>query len=284
MSLGQKLLFGASLLLILATALCLPLDDPWWWLVPCALLVAYQALIVWGVLDLRLNMFARSVCAVETSQLHISLTFDDGPDPISTPCVLAALKQAGISATFFVIGSKVERYPDLVQRIVREGHTVAVHSYAHQLGYSFLSPRYVETDILRCKRLIEACNVACSDYFRPPVGQVSPRTARGIRAAGMRLVGWSVRGGDGVKHRTTSDCVARVCAGVKPGAIVLLHDAWQGRSLEDSPRICELSQEEQLGLAPAGVRALPQILMQLKQRGYQCVPLDELLGSHRFLS
>jgi peptidoglycan/xylan/chitin deacetylase (PgdA/CDA1 family) len=273
------LLFAASLLLVLATVLSLPLHDPWWWLLPCVMLVAYQALIVWGVLDLRLNMFAPSICAVKTSRPHVSLTFDDGPDPISTPHVLDVLRAAEISATFFVIGSKVERYPALVRRIVHEGHTVAVHSYAHELGYSFLSPRYVEADILRCRRLIEECGVACSKYFRPPVGQVSPRTARGIRATGMQLIGWSVRAGDGVQRRTPNECVARVCAGVKPGAIVLLHDAWQGRSLEDTPRVLQLSPDERLALAPAGARSLPQIITQLKQQGYQCVPLHQLLSA-----
>jgi len=281
---GRKLLFLATLLLILITALCLQLGDPWWWLVPAVLLLGYQALIVWGVLDLRLNMFADSTCAVRTTQPVVSLTFDDGPDPVSTPWVLDVLKQANISATFFVIGSKVERYPDLVRRMADEGHTVAIHSYKHQLGYSFLSPHYVKMDILRCKQLINACNVTCSPFFRPPVGQVSPRTSRGIEETGMRLIGWSVRGGDGVERRTTNDCLARVCAGVRPGAIVLLHDAWQGRSLQDTPQLSELSDEEQLKLAPAGVRALPQILSQLSQLGYRCVSLEQLLAQHTTLS
>lgn len=281
MSLGRWLLWGASAFVVAGTLCSLSLPGPFWWLVPALLLLGYQALVVWGVLDLRLNMFAQSTCSIATKQRIFCLTFDDGPDPVSTPVVLDALQQARVQATFFVIGHKVERYPELVRRIASEGHTLAIHSYKHELWYSFLSPRFVQQDILRCKQLIEGCGVPCSSFFRPPVGQASPRTAEGIRRARVRTIGWNVRGGDGVRRRSSEDCMQRVLSRIGPGSIVLLHDAWQGRSLEDEPGALSLSPAERLMLAPAGARTLPRLLGALQERGYRCLPLETLLRADR---
>ena len=264
--------------MILGTFVGLSLPAPYWWLVPLGLLLAYQGLIVWGVLDLRLNMFARCVYRANGATNQIALTFDDGPDPISTPLVLQALRGSGAKATFFVVGRKVERYPDVIRQIASEGHSLAVHSYGHELNYAFLSPAFVARDIARCQQLIEQCGVPCSNFFRPPVGQASPRTALGIERAQVRCVGWSVRGGDGVRRRTIEQCLARVSRGLKGGAIVLLHDAWQGRALEDDPRaINARAQGTILEHCPAGVGALPQLLQMLGEQQYRCVTLDELL-------
>lgn len=280
---GRVLLLLASLLVVVGALVGLTLPAPYWWLVPLGLLLAYQGLIVWGVLDLRLNMFVRCVYRASGAINQIALTFDDGPDPISTPLVLQALREAGAKATFFVIGRKVERYPDVIRQIASEGHSLAVHSYGHQLNYAFLSPTFVARDIARCKQLIEQCGVPCSTFFRPPVGQASPRTALGIERAQVRCVGWGVRGGDGVRRRTVAQCLARVTPGLNSGAIVLLHDAWQACSLEDDPQVKSAqSNGTVLARCPAGVGALPQLLQTLRKKQYRCVTLDELLRDTQF--
>ncbi len=276
MSKGQVLLNGATLLVVTATAFSLKLPDPYWWLVPVFLLFAYQGVIVWGVLDLSLSMFTPSICRIRTSEPVVALTFDDGPDPLSTPLVLEALSAAGVQATFFVVGRKVERYPELVRAIAAAGHEVAVHSYGHELNYSFLSPRFVRDDIRRCQELLQECGVEASPFFRPPVGQASPRTARGIAEAGVSCIGWSVRGGDGVARRTKDDCIHRLKKGIEAGAIVLLHDAWQGRDLsQELPETA--SSEERRSHSPAGVQALPELLQHLKNRGFSCMTVGDLL-------
>jgi len=275
--LGQLLLGAASLLLVLLTAFSLTLPAPLWWLLPVGLLVLYQGVIVWGVLDLRLSMFVRSTCRLPTQDRVIALTFDDGPDPISTPLVLDALREAEVKATFFVIGHKVERYPEIIKRIAEEGHLLALHSYQHQLHYSFLAPQVVRADIEHCKQLLANCGVSCSNYFRPPVGQASPRTGLGIHLGQVECIGWSVRGGDGVARRSTGSCVTRVETGLAPGAIVLLHDAWHNVCLDDARKGAR-SPESDLACSPAGVRGLPQILATMRKLGYRAVRLDEGLA------
>ncbi len=277
MSKGQVLLAGASLLVVAATALSMNLPAPYWWLLPALLLLAYQGVIVWGVLDLKLSMFTPSVCRVSSKEPVLALTFDDGPDPCSTPLVLDALSKAGARATFFVVGRKVERHPELVRAIAADGHELAVHSYGHELNYSFLSPRFVREDIRRCQSLLRNCGIETPTYFRPPVGQASPRTARGISEAGVLCIGWSVRGGDGVARRSKDDCLNRVKKGVAAGAIVLLHDAWQGRDLSDElPETT--SPEQRQARSPAGVQALPELLEHLKKQGLSSVTVSELLA------
>ncbi len=277
MTRGQFLLLGASVLVIVGSILSSSLPGPWWWLCPLALLGAYQGVIVWGVMDLRLGMFAPSICSVESPDKIIALTFDDGPDPVSTPLVLDALQRAGAHATFFVVGEKVERYPEVLRAIAAGGHEIAVHSYNHQLHYSFLSPSFVRDDILRCRRLIESYGVTCSEFFRPPVGQASPRTAAGMKSAAVTCIGWSVRGGDGVRRRTTAECLNRVLGGLSKGAIVLLHDAWQGRFLEQEVS-ATASPEERLRHSPAGARALSRLLDRFEAEGYTCLTVQALLS------
>lgn len=278
MSYGRILLVCASITVVVGTFLALSLPAPYWWLVPLALLLAYQGLIVWGVLDLRLNMFARCIYQVSGQLNKIALTFDDGPDPISTPLVLQALRNSNAKATFFVIGKKVERYPELIRQIAADGHDLAVHSHGHELTYAFLSPAFVSRDIARCRELIEQCGVSCSDFFRPPVGQASPRTALGIQRAHVRYIGWSARGGDGVRRRTIEQCLARVTRGLRGGAIILLHDAWQAGSLEDdAAAVAANAAGTILEHCPAGVGALPQLLLQLDEQDYRSVTLTELL-------
>jgi peptidoglycan/xylan/chitin deacetylase (PgdA/CDA1 family) len=99
-----------------------------------------------------------------------------------------------------------------------------------------------------------------------------------MRRAQVLSIGWSVRGGDGVARRTPRDCERRVLSKIGPGSIVLLHDAWQGRCLPDEAGARPLTLEQQLQLAPAGVRALPRLLTELRARGYECVSLESMLN------
>ena len=277
MTKGRVLIVAASLVVGVGSIVALRLPGPFWWLIPLFLLLAYQGIIVWGVMDLRLSMFTESVSSVQTQEKLLALTFDDGPDPISTPFVLEALRGADSKATFFVVGEKVERYPEIVRSIAAEGHQIALHSYGHELAYSFLSPDFVAADIARCRRILkECCGLESSNLFRPPVGQASPRTSEGMRRAGVTCVGWSVRGGDGVQRRTKDDCLARLRRGVRPGAIVLLHDAWQGRHLIDEVAR-DSSELDRRALCPAGVLALSELLTELQTAGYRCITLAELL-------
>lgn len=270
MSLARFLLFfltAAAFLLAGWSVLVGPL--PLW--IPLAFVSLYFAVIGFGVLNLRLRMFSDAICSVPAARGQVALTFDDGPDPHSTPEVLTMLKQANARATFFLVGKKVAKYPEIVRAIVEAGHALGVHSYEHDRLYAFLSPRAVRADIERTRDSIET---ACGErplWFRPPIGQMSPRTAAGVERAGALVVGWNVRARDGLRATSTEDCAERVLADLEQGAIVLLHDAWENQEVPAG------TSSEVVAASPAGVRALGRILAECKRRELRPVTIPELL-------
>jgi peptidoglycan/xylan/chitin deacetylase (PgdA/CDA1 family) len=220
---------------------------------------AYIALFLSGVFVIRLSMFADAVNEGPAGARGIALTFDDGPDPVSTPKVLAALAKAGAKATFFVIGKKAEAHPDVVADILAGGHAVGLHSYAHDRLFSLRSPKRVRADLERGIRVLESLTGERPAFFRPPIGHTSPAIARVADELDLVVVGWSVRGLDGVAADAAA-VTARVRRGLKDGAIVALHDASERGDRE-----------------PAGVRAIDDVLDAIGDRNLTVVPLESWL-------
>jgi peptidoglycan/xylan/chitin deacetylase (PgdA/CDA1 family) len=223
--------------------------------------VFYSSFVALGVMVMRLEMFGDACWFGETDRREVALTFDDGPSPEGTPRVLDALREAGLSATFFLIGEKAERHPEIVRRIVAEGHEIGVHSYRHERLYVFKTPRQIELDIRRCQDLIFEIAGVRPRFFRPPVGLMSPRIAAGVRRAGLLNVGWTVRTYDGVAHTTKESWLRNALAGLCPGNILLLHDA-----------------AEKDNFMPVSIAALPELFERIKERDYAVRPLAELVG------
>lgn len=269
MSIGRLLLFLLTAIAFVMAVLAFTVGPPPLW-VPAGLSVVYLGVIFWGVMDLRLGMFGDAICFVKDAGFCVALTFDDGPDPVSTPLTLNALRKGNAHATFFVVGKKAERHPELLRQIVLEGHELGIHSYAHERLYSLLPPERVKADIERTQAIVFSATGQRPIWFRPPVGQMSPRTARGAERAGATVIGWGVRGLDGLKKTTDEKCERRVVAGLAPGAIVLLHDGWER---EESDPLVGLTD------APAGVRSLARILAACRERGLVPVTIRELLRS-----
>src|SRR5262245_42121541 len=220
---------------------------------------AYVALLVTGVLMPRLEMFGDVTWRGDPETGAVAFTFDDGPHPVSTRRVLAALREAGATATFFVIGRKAEAHADLVREIVAAGHTVGVHGYDHDWLYALKSPRDVEADIRRAQDVVERAWGIRPYWFRPPTGQISPRTVDGARRAGVELVGWSVRALDGLSRAAPAGVTRRVARGLRAGAIVLLHDA-----------------SERDDFDPASGGALPALLAAARERGLAVTGLEQI--------
>lgn len=154
----------------------------------------------------------------------VALTFDDGPHPQGTPVVLEVLRERAATATFFLVGEQVVRYPALVAEIVAAGHAVELHCFRHRNNLR-LGPRDFLEDAERARVAIEdASDRAIFDY-RPPYGIFSASTLRAVRRRGWRPVLWSRWGRDWDRGATAESIARRSSAGIAAGDIVLLHDA-----------------------------------------------------------
>ena len=177
------------LLLLLASTLALGLAAYSVWVtppsIPVALLCALGYVILLGVGSMvpRLQMYGEVLYQVPEAAGHLALTFDDGPDPTSTSLVLDVLKARGHRATFFVLGMRAAAHPDLIERMVAEGHSVGIHSYDHYRAYALLPPRAVERDIAGYQEVLTQAGASDIGWFRPPVGQLSPRTFAGLKSS-----------------------------------------------------------------------------------------------------
>jgi peptidoglycan/xylan/chitin deacetylase (PgdA/CDA1 family) len=153
----------------------------------------------------------------------IALTFDDGPSPESTPIVLALLARYKLPATFFVIGSQAEQYPELIQRIVDEGHSVGNHSWGHDSLLMLRSEQRLAGDIRRTQEVLLKTGIRPL-VFRPPVGITGPRLGPALDTLGMFVVNFSCRGFDR-GNRNINNLADKVLKRLQPGDIVLLHDS-----------------------------------------------------------
>jgi peptidoglycan/xylan/chitin deacetylase (PgdA/CDA1 family) len=204
--------------------------------------------------------FGPVVARVRADQPVVALTFDDGPSPY-TAQVLDILARYQVQATFFVIGMNVEKYPDLVRRIVSEGHAIGNHTYSHPLLGPVESPSRFQRELDRADLAIQAATGVRTRLFRPPRGLRSPWMMHLARSSGYQVVTWSVSPDDW-RHPPSAVIAERVLDRVRPGAIVLLHD---GLETMASP-----PQENT-------VAALPAILEGLQKRGYRFVTVPELI-------
>jgi peptidoglycan-N-acetylglucosamine deacetylase len=227
-------------------------------------MLAYLGLILAGVLVLRLRVFTDAVVRAPAGSGGVVLTFDDGPDPVWTPRVLDTLEHAGVKATFFVIGEKTEKHPGIVQDMVRRGHAVGLHSYAHDRLFSLRSEARVERDLRRGIEVLERVTGMRPVLFRPPIGHTNPMIARVAERLDLVVIGWTVSGRDGTGWATPDRVSARVRRGLRDGVIVLLHDAAE-RGTHD----------------PAGPRALPGILEDIFAERLTVVPLVDWLEETR---
>lgn len=155
---------------------------------------------------------------------HVALTFDDGPDPASTPQFLAALDQIGWRATFFMLGDMARRAPGLAAEVVAAGHEVGVHGDVHRSQLR-RTPRAVADDIARAREAVHFATGVDPQWFRPPYGTLSLAGLRCARRAGLRSVLWTAWGRDWRPDATAGSVVADVLGGYVDGGTVLLHDS-----------------------------------------------------------
>ena len=228
--------------------------------VALALALAYVALVLSGVLVLRLRMFVDALTRGPKGARGVVLTFDDGPHPVHTRAVLDLLGRESARATFFVIGKKAEAHPDLVREILSRGHRVGLHSYEHDRFMALRSAAFVRADLERGMKALERITGERPTLFRPPVGHTNPSIARVVGELDLAVVGWTTSGLDGVASARPERVAARVRCALHDGAIIALHDAAERDDHE-----------------PAGVRALPAILDAVVRQHLEIVPLERWL-------
>jgi peptidoglycan/xylan/chitin deacetylase (PgdA/CDA1 family) len=153
-----------------------------------------------------------------------ALTFDDGPHPQGTPAALEQLADAGVPATFFLVGEQVQRNPALAREIVAAGHGVGLHCHRHR-NLLRLTPWQVRGDIERAQASIEDATGHALLLYRPPYGVLNASALRLARARGWRTLLWSDWGRDWEARATPESIAARVTAAATEGAVLLLHDA-----------------------------------------------------------
>lgn len=189
----------------------------------------------------------------DRAQPTLALTFDDGPFPIYTTLLLDTLAQLGVKATFFVTGENVQRYPFLVQAIIRAGHEVANHSYHHP-HLIRLSVAQMTEELASTQEAITAVTGQTPRYFRPPYGEYSADLMRVAHSLGLSTVMWTAGGGD-YASPSGEALKAKVLRQADSGGIVLLHEG-----------------------VPGTIRTLPQIAEALAQRGFNLTTVGTLLG------
>jgi len=187
------------------------------------LLAAFLIVLGLGVAMPRLQLFVPFVCQGRGDQRRVALTFDDGPDPRSTPALLDLLRETGVPATFFCVGARVAAHPELSARIVREGHLLENHSYAHSNLTNFFGVARLKAELERAQSAIQTATGVTPTCYRPPMGLSNPRVLTVTRALGLKVIGWSVRSLDTVIHNSDR-VIARIVRRLQPGAIILLHD------------------------------------------------------------
>jgi peptidoglycan/xylan/chitin deacetylase (PgdA/CDA1 family) len=192
----------------------------------------------------------------------IALTFDDGPDPVYTPKLLDLLREKGVKATFFVVGKRAEQHPEVVRRAWAEGHLIGNHTWSHYPLFCFLMPRRLRTEIERGTESIRRICGFRPRLFRSPVGLRHPLLAPYLQNAGLEYISWRIRTRDTLTANP-SVLARRILSKASIGDIILLHDRLPGGT-------------------DAMLEALPRVIDQLRERGFQFVlagPREDASGT-----
>ncbi|GAA1512552.1 polysaccharide deacetylase family protein [Sphaerisporangium rubeum] len=190
---------------------------------------------------------------------HVALTFDDGPDPVSTPCFLRELGRLECRATFFVLGEMLERHPRVGRRIAEEGHEVAVHGWRHTAA-PLARPGAVAAGVGAAVRLVREVTGVSPEWYRPPYGVLSTEALLAARVWGLRPVLWTAWGRDWTASATRESVLATLTPGLRGGATVLLHD---------SDHTCAS------GAWRSALGALPEVVAYCRAAGLRVGPLGE---------
>ena len=203
-----------------------------------------------------------------TNEKIAALTFDDGPNPIYTPQVLAVLAQYRAKATFFMIGEHIRQHLDVARAVQADGHAIANHTYTHH-NLAGCSEAQVRIELAECQRALKMLLGETGKLLRPPYGSYDTSAAWIAQVQGYRMVLWSASGEDWRGDDATL-VAQRVLAQTQPGGIVLLHDGWNTAHSSKAEQDLKPDRTQT-------VRALGLFLPALLAQGYQFVTVTDML-------
>lgn len=217
--------------------------------------IIWATLTIIGSFHIRWNYFLESInenYSVKTNV--VSITFDDSPNPEFTEKALEILNKYNAKATFFCIGENVENNPNLLKKIISDGHTIGNHSYYHRNNFGFLSAKKVMVEINKTKDLIFQTTNLKLKLFRPPFGVTNPNIAKSVKNLKLISVGWSNRSYDTIAKDPTT-VLNNIIKNLKIGDIILLHDS-----------------------SDLSITVLEQLLEYLSKNKLKSITLDKLLN------
>lgn len=190
---------------------------------------------------------------------EIALTIDDGPEPHVTRPVLEILDRYQIKATFFQIGEHAMQHPELCREIIERGHAIENHSQRHKLYFSLMGTNGMMREITDGQETLSRITGICPQFFRAPAGLRNPFLEPVLNRLGLRLTSWSVRAFD-TKNGNAEKVKNKLIAGLRPGAIILLHDGNAARTKAGVPTI---------------LAVLPDLIEAAREKGLHFVTLAD---------
>ena len=163
------------------------------------------------------RIFNSYVWRNENSQKKIWLTFDDGPDPITTPFILKTLEKENVRATFFLVGEQIEKNPQLLRDIIKNGHVIANHSYSHKSGWTTNKLNYVE-DVEKCQKYMPK-NI----LFRPPYGKITFSQSSVLKKK-YKIILWDILSYDFSSKISPQKVKRNIIHNTNAGSIIVLHN------------------------------------------------------------
>ncbi len=233
-----------------------PATWPW----ALAAVAANQALIGAAVMWPRSTWIGENIRRLPTRSVatnEIALTFDDGPDPENTPRVLDLLDAAGHRASFYAVGERAEKYPQVIQDIVKRGHAVENHSQHHTNSFAFYSSSRLLRELDAAQQAISGAAGSLPRFFRAPMGFRTPFLDPVIARLGLHYTSWTRRGFDSTAKNPTP-VLQRLVTNLQAGDILLLHDGSMLSSRREPPIVLDV---------------LPALLKKISERGLKSVTL-----------
>jgi peptidoglycan/xylan/chitin deacetylase (PgdA/CDA1 family) len=208
----------------------------------------------------RFSFYLPIISSGHTGRQVVALTFDDGPDPATTPPLLRLLGVQGVPATFFVIGRRAAAYPDLIRAILDAGHSIGNHSFNHDPFVGFKGQERIAEEVLMTQRVLDDLGVTPL-VFRPPMGVTYPGLGKVLRELGLGTVTFSCRAFDR-GNRSIGHLAERILGKARGDDIIMLHDL---------PPVHPAS-------IPGWLAEVEALLSGITRRGLEIRPLSELIG------